>query len=520
MGFISPRAIDAYSERHLCDSRKAKRFTYKQLNHMLRALHPVPKFHTKPRKHQRVGFLLGAKYPGYLFLFDMGLGKTKLMLDLFSWRKRCKGNDHAKRMLVLVPNAANVQGWMDEIVLHAPHLTVQGLVGSVDPATRFETLCGTADVVVTTYRGLQSALCKRVTVPKRKNKKMTHQPRLSAKVAACFDMLVPDESTFFRNHTSTTYRCVKAIAKRVKFTHPLTGTPMGGNPHALWAQFNVGDGGETFGETLGLFRNYFFKEVDDYWAGSKLEFDRSMRKELTRFMRHRSIRYRDTECEDLPPLVRSTRKVVFDNETWKYYDKLVTELRAAQGNFKLVDNAWHRLRQICSGHLPYRDSENAKHYIDFTNSPKLDTLLDDLRAVPQDRKVLVFAEYKHTGAQVIKRVKDLGMGAVRLYGGTTNSAQVVTKFKTDPRCRCMVVNSQSGGFGLNLQVANYVFVFETPVCPIVRKQLEKRAWRMGQKHTVYLYDYVVQASVEIKIQQALAAGRNLFKQVVDGDVSI
>lgn len=68
------RAVQAFRERQLRDSKKAKNASERKLERLI-AKHGLV-FHTKPRRAQKVCMLLGWKHPSYLFLLGMGAGKA------------------------------------------------------------------------------------------------------------------------------------------------------------------------------------------------------------------------------------------------------------------------------------------------------------------------------------------------------------------------------------------------------------------------------------------------------------
>jgi SNF2 family DNA or RNA helicase len=73
--------------------------------------------------------------------------------------------------------------------------------------------------------------------------------------------------------------------------------------------------------------------------------------------------------------------------------------------------------------------------------------------------------------------------------------------------------------GLNLQIAQYGHVYESPVSLITRKQAERRFHRQESRHDrVFLYDYIVDDTVDELILSYHQQGRDLFRAIVNGDV--
>ena len=107
----------------------------------------------------------------------------------------------------------------------------------------------------------------------------------------------------------------------------------------------------------------------------------------------------------------------------------------------------------------------------------------------------------------------------KIYGKTKHHEKLLHKFDHNPKCRCMILQN-SGGFGLNLQVANYCLFFESPVSPIVRTQTERRVERQGSLHKrVFRYDLMVAGTFDKRIRTALQAGEDLFQAIIRGKSS-
>ena len=513
---ISKSAIVEFLARPLRDSAKAKQFSDEALDEKLARMVPRPTFYTKPRRHQKITFLLCAQYGSYVSMLDMGTGKTKVALDLISWLIKAQ---RASRALVLVPNTSNVVGWSEEVLVHAPHLTIAALDSTVSGPEREEELFDEENqVVVVTYQGLLALLCESVESKKDPSKnRWLPDPKKITRLVKSFQIIIPDESTHLKNPQSLLFKTLRKIATKIPYRLPMTGTPMGKNPADLWSQFFFADLGDTLGETLGLFRGAFYEEKRAYWhGGMEYTFRKEMEEDLRRMLRHGSIRFAEEECQDLPEVVRIRRDVVFPSETWAYYDRLLLDLKAAKGNFRLTENAWHNMRTLSSGFLGVKDPEGEKVQVTFKKNPKLDTMMEDLLAIRPDRKVVIFNEYIKSGDVICEALRVAKISHVRIYSGTKGKEDKLRRFMHDPVCRVLVGNHQSIAKGLNLQMANYVMFYESPTSPIDRKQAEKRCHRGGQERRVFIIDYVVKKSIDAKILKALEEGKDLFTAVIDG----
>lgn len=508
---ISLPAIRKFLNRELRDSRSVKDLPDAALDRRIRALLPRPRFHTQPRTCQKALFLLCAKYPGYMGLLEMGLGKTWVMLQIIKWLLSAR---RIKRAIVFVPNTANIQGWIDEANRHAPSLHVIGLDQSTRKG-RIAALHDESDVVVTTYMGWCSLICKTVKAKRKKKNEWKIHESTDKRYRKFFQCAIYDEITLIMNQSSLFARAVHRMSRSTAYHYGLTGTPFGSNPEALWSQFYATDLGETLGQTLGLFREAMFLKKDNIWTGYyDYEFDKAKSKLLARMIRHRSLRYRTDECNDLPPLIRIEKRVTYPEENWRYQEAMVKQIRSSKGDREIIENAWHYLRRLASGYMSIKMPDGNRTEVVFKDNPKLDLLLEDIRDLPPDKKAIVFLDYQKTGDIVCDRLDKEGFKHLRLYGKTSNKGRVVKQFQTDPKAR-ILVSSTSGAFGHNLQCANYELMFETTSDPIRRQQMEKRAHRDGQLYKVFVIDYITKGSIEEKIIRAIKAGKDLFEQVVD-----
>jgi SNF2 family DNA or RNA helicase len=79
----------------------------------------------------------------------------------------------------------------------------------------------------------------------------------------------------------------------------------------------------------------------------------------------------------------------------------------------------------------------------------------------------------------------------------------------------LALSLKSGGVGLNLQEASYVFHFDRWWNPAVERQAEDRAHRHGQRLPVTVYRLVSPQTIEERACALLREKEALFRRVVD-----
>ena len=250
---IAKSAIDAFLNRDLAQFDFLKGEEPEELDAALAELDPPPDFYTQPFIHQKVMFLVGVYVPEFLYFASMGLGKSKVVLDLFWWYQRAYG---FKKMLVLVPNISNVFSWEEEIPKHRPELTALAMGGSSQQ--RWEMLDHPVEVCALNYQGLVSMGSRQNPNKGKKSRAWSLDTNSVDEIASHFDFVVFDESQAFKNTQSLTYSICRRLAGQLNARFALTGTPMGRDALDLWGQFYVIDRGKTLGPNKAIFRVSFF----------------------------------------------------------------------------------------------------------------------------------------------------------------------------------------------------------------------------------------------------------------------
>jgi len=155
-------------------------------------------------------------------------------------------------------------------------------------------------------------------------------------------------------------------------------------------------------------------------------------------------------------------------------------------------------------------------------SPKLDELgriLEDL-CVEAGRKVVVFSQWERMTAMAEQRVRDLGLGCVRLHGGvpTARRGDLLDRFRDDPEV-AVFLSTDAGGVGLNLQAASALVNLDMPWNPAVLEQRIARVHRLGQPEVVNVLLLLAADSYEQKVAAAVASKQFLFDNVVDPEAT-
>lgn len=516
---ISKKAVNAFLSTELKDHSFIKEATRKELNQALRTLKKKSgfKFKTKPFLHQLACFYIGVCLDHFLFLLDMGLGKTKVVLDIMYYKK-CLGQ--VNRVLVLVPQEIHIEGWEEQVEEHS-FMKCIPMYGTTKERWRMLNEEKKDGIYILNYHGFRYMVSKKAPATKKgKQHKLVINARLIKKLSKEFDAVIFDECHGAKNKQSLTWRACNRLTNLIKIRYALTGTPFGRDPIDLWAQFHMIDKGVALGGTLAVLQQAFFKQEVGFAGFNKWVFDTSKQEEFHDRLQNTSIRYGDTEVSDMPPRVNTLLKFSLPTANFDHYISAINIIKEAQGEKKILSNSFIKLRQVCSGFISYPIDEKTNGTIKFEENPKMVMLEQLIDEVPLDSKLIIFYEFNTSGDAITEMVTKTGIPYAVVRGGRkkgTNSTQI-RKFKRDPLCRILIANWNNAAEGGNFQVANYMAFYETPVSPIKRRQCIKRIDRTGQKKRTYFYDIVAshKSSIELKILEYLAEGEDLFASVLDG----
>ena len=463
-------------------------------------------YKTIPYKHQRDALNKGALLKNYAYFMEMGTGKTKVIIDNATYLYQQK---EIKEVIVIAPNSV-YRNWVQEISDHSP-ITPYIWCWKVNKEKEL-IRAGRSNELIYILMNVEALSHK-------SGQRWLHQ-RLN--LNGTFSMMVIDESTTIKSPTALRTKAICKLSTAVKYRRILTGSPVTKSPLDLYTQCAF-----LSKELLGFESYYTFRAR--YAVMQQIELGGRqilMPKyytnldELEMKLKTFSFRVTKDQCLDLPPKVYMQRDVHLTPEQKNIYETLKIKARATIADDtvsfanKLVEIL--RLHQICNGFL--KTDKGEIHT--FKNNPKLKELLRILEEA--DGKSIIWATYVHNIESIKQTLEDLygKDSVVSIYGkdSVDNRKLAVENFQHNDRCRFLVGNPSTGGYGLTLTAARNVIYFSNSYNLEVRKQSEDRAHRIGQKNKVNYIDLIVPNSIEMMIISALKRKIKLSAQTLGEEV--
>ena len=211
--------------------------------------------------------------------------------------------------------------------------------------------------------------------------------------------------------------------------------------------------------------------------------------------------------KELPAKTESTVKIPFSEAQLAIYRDIAlswnSRVRQAiddGGESKsqlIMLTALLRLRQVCS-------APSAIPNVKYTEvPPKVSLLVDNLKSIIETgESALVFTQFLGTFEILAREFKKAGIPFFSLHGKVSRKDREaqLQAFHEHKKGGVMLMTLKTGGVGLNLTKASYVFHLEPWWNPAVENQATDRTHRIGQTKPVQVYRYIMSESVEEKIE--------------------
>ncbi|WP_437741905.1 DEAD/DEAH box helicase [Sorangium sp. So ce1504] len=442
--------------------------------------------------YQREGVLHLFRNGRALLADDMGLGKT---LQAIAASELLRRRGEARRVLIVTAASLKHQ-WAQEI---ARWTGERAAVLGGSPAQRTGALALEAAYTVLSYE-------------------LTWR-ELSRLQALAADVLVLDEAQRAKNFRTKTAATLRAIPSRFLFV--LTGTPVENRLDDLYALLQLVDPA-----LLGpLWRyNVDFHRQDER---GRIVGYRNLG-ELRRRVAPVALRRERAEVLlDLPPLLEQTRYTPLTREQRELeadYRAQAARLLAIAERRALRKEELDRLmmmlmkaRQACNA-LELCEPRRRKKA-----SPKLDeleALIAEVTAQPRN-KVIVFSEWVGMLELASERLDRLRVGHAMLHGDvpTERRPALLDRFRDDPAVR-VLLSTDAGGVGLNLQAASYVVHLDLPWNPARLDQRTARAHRLGQARSVSVTYLCAEEGIERGIEGILGEKRKVLVASLRADSAV
>mgnify|MGYP003434143730 FL=1 len=331
-----------------------------------------------------------------------------------------------------------------------------------------------------------------------------------------YDLIIIDEAHKLKNHKTKNYEFVQSLKK--KFCLLLTATPIQNKVDEIFHLVSLLKPGH-----LGNASNFTQKYKG---KGRQIHEDEHLKKLVNAVM----IRNRRSET-GIEWTKRKVETVVieFSKEEQELYDAITTT--------KLSDNSISSFstltlqREACSSReavyvtlqnmlkTNQNQTEAFQQSIAFItekinqvqSNSKAEKALEIIQK--SNDKVIIFTEYRATQMYLQWFLQQHGISSVPFRGGFKRGKKDWMRELFQNHAQVLIA-TEAGGEGINLQFCNIVINFDLPWNPMRLEQRIGRVHRLGQEKDVLIYNFATKNTVEDHILHLLHEKIQLFEKVI------
>ncbi len=477
--FVEDLIDDKISEDWAVKSRKI----FEGFNSLSKKRMRKPKITGKLRDYQKQGckwmkYLQDVNLGGCL-ADDMGLGKTVQTIAVLSEIYP----EEQQQSLIVMPRSL-LFNWAEEFAKFNPNISYEIYHGSLRNFNE------EANLILTTYDIMRND----IQILKEKK----------------FLYIILDESQKIKNTATKISKAVMLLDGKHRLA--LSGTPIENNLRELYSLFRFLNPA-MFGSLKDFDKYYTMpiqKENDEVVMAE-------LRKKIYPFILRR---LKKDVVKDLPPKVEQTLYIEMDTAQKKYYEKRRSfyqesiKAQVGQNGIKksqfFIFQALSELRQIAT--MPELKNEAIK------TSAKKDALIEQIQDVAaNNHKALIFSNYVGTLEILSEALNNSGIEHLVMTGSTRDRKTLIHRFQTDKEIKVFLMTLKTGGVGLNLTQADYVYILDPWWNVAAENQAIDRTHRIGQDKTVFSYKLITKDTIEEKILLLQEKKAELFDNIISSD---
>ena len=331
--------------------------------------------------------------------------------------------------------------------------------------------------------------------------------------------IILDEAHLIKNRTSRRSKFLLHIGALSDYRYILTGTPIGnGQLENIWSLYCFLDPyiergypySRIFGGPYRVFQDRYCILNQYHKPSSYIHV-----KELQEIINEYSYRVKKIDCLDLPDKLPD-EVIKVDQAEKTLYKKLATESAILEYEI-LAENPLSRLvklRQLCSGHIKLESGE----IIEVKNE-KLNILQELLEGYEDDKKIVIFAEFKYSIGKIDEMLSKMNIKYVILDGDQKDKT-IWRQFQNDKSIRVIVCQYQTASAGIDLFASDTIIYYEPTLRSTTLEQSRDRIHRTGQKNKCSYIHLLTKGTVEVDIYRALAGysdfNEALFTRYMEG----
>ncbi|GHV75939.1 helicase SNF [Spirochaetia bacterium] len=132
-------------------------------------------------------------------------------------------------------------------------------------------------------------------------------------------------------------------------------------------------------------------------------------------------------------------------------------------------------------------------------------------------KCLIFTNFLAQVDLVSRDLTGLGIANLVMTGATVDRQGLVRRFQTDPEVKAFIMTLKTGGAGLNLTAADYIFILDPWWNSAAEAQAVDRSHRIGQANPVFCFRLIARDTIEERIMELQKRKSDLVGALLSDD---
>ncbi|MEM2057794.1 MAG: helicase-related protein, partial [Thermoproteota archaeon] len=235
---------------------------------------------------------------------------------------------------------------------------------------------------------------------------------------------------------------------------------------------------------------------------------RAVRKSLERRRERLKEMYEQSSVISEEVLIPEDIEDLPEHERWKYEER-VEKLTLA----KDLDELKQEIAELDALVSLAKEVEAMETETKLTELRKV---MDTLNLREEDKKLLVFSEFKDTMDYLVEKLRSWGYKVTFIHGGMNQDQRIAAEgeFRRDAQ---IMVATEAAGEGINLQFCWLMVNYDIPWNPVRLEQRMGRIHRYGQRNEVHIYNMVSVETTEGKILDRLFEKLELMRLQLGSD---
>lgn len=451
---------------------------------------------TEAFQYQLQAFLTIRDLDYSAILHEQGLGKTKIAVDLMLYWLKHRDID----TVMIVTKKQLVKNWENELAFHT---YIKPKILSSNRADNFYVFNSSAKVIITNFETIS-----------------TDKERIRLFLKCRNVAIIIDESTKLKNPEAQLTKDFFELSDLFKIRTIMTGTPVANRPYDIWAQIYFLDKGQSLGEDFSEFK----RNTDlSNKLGNNIEarelFESTVADIFTKISGFTVRETKESCAIILPKKVYESIYTSFEPIQYRMYRTVLHEMAIEvkrDGDVVIDDDSVAlkrllRLLQITSNPKLLHETYTAIS----GKEQQLESQLDEICSTGD--KCIVWSNFIENIDHFFKKFHQYNPCKIHGSMSIEERNASVDKFKTDQTCMVLFATPQAAKEGLTLTVANHVIFYDRGFNLDDYLQAQDRIHRISQKKTCYIYNYIMQGSIDEWINKLIQA-KHYAALLAQGDI--